>query len=267
MANWIVTSADSFARPTTVTAASEQSASGYGVVNLTTRGRPFLVYRSVDLTGEYVTFDFGTPVQVQAVVMINANFTTATWTAGSDGVTFGTSLGAFAVLYNEDVRRYMALQPVAMGSALRYLRMTPSAPLAGATFFELGEVHFLTAAAMSPLERNVGFPTTLQAQDISTLEFSGGGIEQSANGRLFRVYRLQQAVWVRGASDSHLNAIKRWFGTGRQTPHLIFENPPAGGVQSSAYLCVLEATPEIIHVSVNHFTTGPIVAREKIGGA
>jgi len=234
----------------------------YQVMEIADCGRAETVYCVIEESTHSFTLENG-------IVTGNCNFAQATWAAGDDGTTFGTALGTFAVPINPEVQpRKIACQPIAMPGAHRYLRLTPGTFDAGATFAELGDALFFTAAALAPLEHNVGLPTGTQDQAVEVTPFDGGGSETNENGPPFKRYALAQANWQRGASDSHLNAMRAWFAAGRTVPHLVYENRGEDGQGTSpfAYFVTLDGPVSITELSIKMFTTTAINATERIGG-
>lgn len=233
------------------TGATEDAANGYPAANVLLDTQVFRVWRSLDLTSEALVLDFGSAVTVAGVLVNHANFATVAWAAGDDGTTFPDALGTRSIPTDDLVAdRRKGLQRLTMTTPRRYLRLTPSGVLGGASVYELGAVSFLSD--LTPLEYNLGFPEFEQFQRLHQVV---GFAQVNADGPATLRVALGQPIWKVGAAESHLQFVRRLIAAAKVTPHLFALNRShdADGTEPYAYLGLIEGHPRHRLHSGQHF--------------
>jgi hypothetical protein len=189
----------------TATVTPSTSAIGNPAANLSTPERPYLTWRSTNISATNIVIDLGSAKNVDKVVLLNANFALCTIesnTSNSWGAPAYTS-PPIAVRLDPDGIFYRRVWERAVGTplTLRWIRLVIPAqtPIGGAGYFQLGGIHLGTWTTL-PLSPRPGYGRAVPMPEIYHAAVGDGPGMAVQTGSAFARQR-----WTRHAGKDAIN--------------------------------------------------------------
>lgn len=170
MSNYII------AQPYTATITATTAATSMPASNLN-KVQPSDVWRSTDLTGEYIEIDLGSAKAVDLIALMFTNFTSAaTWRVQAGTTTAYSNYDSTAVTAwagaTQNVDRPHAMLYLAAAQTYRYWKITLTDAANPAGYFEAGRVILADALQFT---RNYSYGAGRGFNDLSTTKEAFGG--------------------------------------------------------------------------------------------
>ena len=214
----------------TPTAISEVA--GRPATNLGLYAYPFRTWRSTAATsGHYVTLDLASKVAIGAVFLNNCNFSTVNVGLADDTAGPWTTTG-YTVALDKRVNRRKMWVPV--GASWRYVRITPTALAAEATYvtgWELGTCGILDPIVT--LADNPAWPFRYMRRQATTrIGYISGGEDVTEDGMPYLEFTLGNPLW-RKLGSTIQSQLFDLINLGPAAPIVLYEN---AGDTSRCYL-------------------------------
>lgn len=219
-------------RTYTPTATNAAATHPVGNVALATKWRRTV--RSTSAGAWALTLDFGAATLLDGLFLHHCNFSQVMLSASNDGGSWTDLYAAATDVLTDDRCSPPARRKVWLPASgwlanfnHRYLRLTPSAVDAGATFWEIGAV---ACPIVESMTRNWGIPFLwTPSEAVTRLAYAGGGSEVNVEGPTVLRFTLQGGPW---AADA-LPQLRRLRALGQDGAVFLYENR---GNASHAYL-------------------------------